>query len=71
MVALRVRPRAGGQGLQAELAVEVELAPAQGDEPPHKETGRATEPVGAGGPSPARARRAEPAPSARRSGRSG
>ncbi len=53
VVALRVAAGAGGQGLQAELAVEVELAPSQGDEPPHKETGRATERVGAGGPAPA------------------
>jgi HEAT repeats len=53
VVALRVVPAAGGQGLQAELAVEVELAPAQGDEPPHQETGRASEPVGPAGPSPA------------------
>ena len=53
VVALRIVPAAGGQGLQAELAIEVELAPAQGDEPPHQETGRATEPVGAAGPSPA------------------
>jgi hypothetical protein len=51
VVALRVVPRQGEPGLQAELAVELELAPAQGDEPPHKETGRATEPVGPAGPS--------------------
>jgi hypothetical protein len=53
VVTLRVATVAsvsGGQGLQAELAVEVELVPSQGDEPPHKETGRATELVGAGGP---------------------
>jgi HEAT repeat protein len=53
VVVLRVASVAGGPGLQAELAVEVELAPSQGDEPPHKETGRATELVGAGGPTPA------------------
>lgn len=53
VVALRVVSVTDGQGLQVELAVEVELAPSQGDEPPHKETGRATEPVGAGGPTPA------------------
>jgi hypothetical protein len=53
VVALRVVPVSGALGLQAELAVEVELAPAQGDEPPHKENGRASEPVGAAGPAPA------------------
>jgi hypothetical protein len=50
VVALRVVPAQGGTGLLAELAVDVELAPARSDEPPHKETGRATAPVGAGGP---------------------
>jgi hypothetical protein len=53
VVALRVAPLAGAPGLQAELAVEVELAPAQGDEPPHKETGRSSTPVGPEGPSQA------------------
>ena len=51
VVALRVVPAAGGQGTRAELAVEVELVPATGDEPPHKEAGRASEPIGPGGPS--------------------
>jgi hypothetical protein len=50
VVALRVVPAQGGAGMTAELAVEVELVPARGDEPPHKETGRASAPVGAGGP---------------------
>ncbi len=57
VVALRVLPLAGGQGLQAELAVEVELAPTRSGEPPHKESGRASEAVGAGGP-PAAVRQA-------------
>jgi len=53
VVALRMVPATGGQGTRAELAVEVELVPATGDEPPHKEAGRASEPVGPGGPSKA------------------
>jgi hypothetical protein len=53
VVALRIVPAAGDPGLEAELAVEVALAPTLGDEPPHKETGRATERVGPGGPTPA------------------
>jgi hypothetical protein len=53
VVALRVVPLPADQGLQVELEVEVELKPSQGDEPPHKEMGRAIEPVGAGGPSQA------------------
>jgi hypothetical protein len=53
VVALRVVPAERGAGLLAEVAVEVELAPTAGDEPPHKETGRATQPVGPGGPVPA------------------
>jgi hypothetical protein len=53
VVALRIVPMTGSQGVQADLAVEVELAPATGDETPHKEIGRASEPVGAGGPSQA------------------
>lgn len=53
VLALRVVPAQGGQGMLAELAVEVALAPAKGDEPPHKETARATAPVGAGGPAKA------------------
>lgn len=51
VVGLRLVPASGGQGATAELAVEVELVPGKGDEPPHKETGRASAPVGAGGPS--------------------
>lgn len=53
VVALRVVPAAGEPGMLAELAVEVELAPGTGDDPPHKETGRATERVGPSGPSQA------------------
>jgi hypothetical protein len=53
VVALRVLPAPGDQGLRAELAVEVELAPSGGDPPPHRETGRATAPVTAAGPSQA------------------
>jgi len=53
VVGLRLAPSTGGQGAVAELAVEVELVPGKGDEPPHKETGRASAPVGAGGPSQA------------------
>ena len=53
VVALRIVPLPGDEGLQAELAVEVELAPAQGDEPPHKEGGRAVERVGPAGPTQA------------------
>jgi hypothetical protein len=53
VVALRVVAVAGGRGLQAELAVEVELAPVREGESSHKETGRASEAVGAAGPSPA------------------
>jgi hypothetical protein len=53
VVALQVLPLPADQGLRAELAVEVELVPAQGDEPPHKETGRASERVGPAGPSQA------------------
>jgi hypothetical protein len=51
VVALRVVPGPGGQGPLAEVAVEVELAPPGGDEPPHRETGRASAPVQAGRPS--------------------
>jgi hypothetical protein len=53
VVALRVVPAQGGQGMLAELAVEVTLAPAKSDMPPLKETGRASAPVGAGGPAKA------------------
>jgi hypothetical protein len=53
VVALRVVPAAGEPGMLAELAVEVALAPGTGDDPPHKETGRATERVGPSGPSQA------------------
>ena len=53
VLALRVVPVAGDRGLQAELAVEVELAPTPGDEPAHKEVGRASERVGPTGPTQA------------------
>jgi hypothetical protein len=53
VVALRVVPAQGGQGMLAELAVEVALAHAKGDVPPLKETGRASSPVGPGGPAKA------------------
>lgn len=53
VVALGVVPGSGGTGLLAELAVEVELAPGTGGQPPHKETGRGSSPVGPGGPSQA------------------
>ena len=53
VVALRVVALAGGRGLQAELAVEVELAPLREGGSAHKETGRASEAVGAAGPSTA------------------
>jgi hypothetical protein len=53
VVALRLVAVAPDQGLQAEVAVEVELAPSPGDEPPHKETGRSSVRVGTSGPSQA------------------
>jgi hypothetical protein len=51
VIGLRVVPLPADQGQQAELAVEIELVPAQGEEPPHKETGRAAERIGPAGPS--------------------
>jgi hypothetical protein len=53
VLALRMVQGAGGAGLLAEVAVEVELAPPDGNEPPHREAGRATAPVQAGAPTPA------------------
>jgi hypothetical protein len=53
VLVLRIAPAGGDQGLQAEVGVEVELVPAQSNEPPHKETGQATEPVRTGSAAPA------------------